>query len=427
MEKKRLFILSIDSLVDDDLPYAQTLPALGHMMREGAMVRHVLATYPTLTYSVHTSIITGVSPKVHGVYHNEIPVVGSRLNDWFWYRKDMKADTLLDAARKNGFTTGAVFWAALAGDGADWVIPELRIPTDKEAQRAVFAAGTTPELMDTVYEKRCSILDGNRQSNFDQFSCACIEDVIRLYKPEVMVCHLQLVDHWRHAAGVRGDAVQNAVRECDGYLARMLDALRDAGIYEDTNIFVVSDHGHLMVRRQIALNTYFVEKGLITLNQQGDITQWKAFCHGASLSAQVHLAQPDNPALVAQVEEILRDMAKDSRFGIEQIFTAEDASRLFGLEGPFSFVLEGADGVYFKTDWEGSLVHTCDPNNLGGAHGHLPWKGMQPVLIACGPDIRKGSVIAHASVLDEAPTFARLLGITMPGLEGRVLEELLKD
>lgn len=427
MKGKRLFVLSIDSLVDEDMAFAATLPALGQMMRDGAHVRHVLATYPTLTYPVHASIITGVSPARHGVYHNEIPVVGRRENDWFWYRKDMHATTVLDAARAKGMSTGAVFWATLGGDGADYVIPELRVPTDEATQRAVFASGTTPLLMDTVYEKRRAILDGNRQDNFDRFSCACIEDVIRLYKPEVMFCHLQLVDHWRHAVGVQGEEVRSAVRACDGYLSRMIAALKDAGVYEYTNLFVVSDHGHLPVRRHVALNAHFVDEGLITLNDDGEIVDWQAYCHGASLSAQVHLAEPGSPKLLARVESVLRAMATDPRFGIEWVFTAEEARRSFGLAGPFSFVLEATGGTYFKTDWNGPVERVLTPDQQGGSHGHLPTKGMQPVLIACGPDIRRGACIERASVLDEAPTFAELLGLSMPGLEGRVLHKLLND
>ena len=55
----------------------------------------------------------------------------------------------------------------------------------------------------------------------------------------------------------------------------------------------------------------------------------------------------------------------------------------------------------------------------------MPEKGPQPPLIAMGPSFRKNTVIPHASILDEAPTIARVLGFSLPEAEGRALEELL--
>ena len=103
---------------------------------------------------------------------------------------------------------------------------------------------------------------------------------------------------------------------------------------------------------------------MITLNDDGEIVDWQAYCHGASLSAQVHLAEPGSPKLLARVESVLRAMATDPRFGIEWVFTAEEARRSFGLAGPLSFVLEATGGTYFKTSHPISrAAHTvtCPP------------------------------------------------------------------
>ena len=77
-----------------------------------------------------------------------------------------------------------------------------------------------------------------------------------------------------------------------------------------------------------------------------------------------------------------------------------------------------------------SLGATNDPElayRYGKAtHGHLPHKGPTPTLVAFGPDMKEGAVLANAELVDEAPTFAHCLGIEMKNTDGRVLTELFK-
>lgn len=61
------------------------------------------------------------------------------------------------------------------------------------------------------------------------------------------------------------------------------------------------------------------------------------------------------------------------------------------------------------------------------SHGHLPHKGPQPVFLVAGPDIRPGVVLPRQRIIDEAPTFARILGFPLPQAQGRCMEGLLKD
>ena len=58
-------------------------------------------------------------------------------------------------------------------------------------------------------------------------------------------------------------------------------------------------------------------------------------------------------------------------------------------------------------------------------HGYMPdHPRMYPALVLSGYGIRKGERIGSVRNHDVAPTIARLLGIQMPGVEGRVLNEV---
>ena len=47
-------------------------------------------------------------------------------------------------------------------------------------------------------------------------------------------------------------------------------------------------------------------------------------------------------------------------------------------------------------------------------------------MVLAGPAFKSGVTVERESILDEAPTFAAALGITLPQAEGRPIAEVLK-
>lgn len=60
-------------------------------------------------------------------------------------------------------------------------------------------------------------------------------------------------------------------------------------------------------------------------------------------------------------------------------------------------------------------------------HGYIPTNGPQPVFLAKGPDIRPDVMLPRHMIVDEGPTFAKLLGVELIGAQGTAMDELLKD
>ena len=59
-------------------------------------------------------------------------------------------------------------------------------------------------------------------------------------------------------------------------------------------------------------------------------------------------------------------------------------------------------------------------------HGYYPDLGPQPVFFGFGPDIRSGVILERRETVDEAPTYAKILGVEMPGVDGHAIDEILK-
>jgi Uncharacterized proteins of the AP superfamily len=213
------------------------------------------------------------------------------------------------------------------------------------------------------------------------------------------------------------------------WIEQLIKTADDIGILPDTDFFIVSDHGHLNIRRSIALNVKLAEAGLIDVAEDGSVRDWRAFCKSGGLSALVYLKDPDNKEDWKKTKEVLEALRDEEVYGISQVFTREEIREKEHLDGPFSFVVETDDYTSFSNDWQRPLVKVLDNKNYRfgrSTHGHLPDKGPQPTMFAFGPHIKPGAVLERANLVDEPVTIAKVLGIEMTGTDGRCLSELLK-
>ena len=237
--------------------------------------------------------------------------------------------------------------------------------------------------------------------------------------------HPANIDAYRHKSGVFSPLVTHGLHEIDLWLGEILKALDDAGIRDATDLFIVSDHGQMNICRTVALNALLKERGLLTVNAEGKIIDYTAIACSAGMSAQIYVREP---ADTFKVYSILQQMAEEGLYGFERVYTAKEARMEEGLYGDFSFVLETDGYTSFSNDYNRPLVRAADNSDykFGRAtHGYHPDKGPQPTLLACGPHIRSGVILERRSILDEAPTYARILGINLPNADGLPIDDIL--
>jgi predicted AlkP superfamily pyrophosphatase or phosphodiesterase len=64
---------------------------------------------------------------------------------------------------------------------------------------------------------------------------------------------------------------------------------------------------------------------------------------------------------------------------------------------------------------------------VSGSHGYLrDMPDMRAVFVASGYGIRQGATVPQVRNVDIAPTIARLLGLEMKNVSGRVLTDVLR-
>lgn len=156
---QHVVMISVDGLMPDYYQKADALglriPHLRRLMRDGAWAR-VRGVLPTVTYPSHTTLITGVTPRVHGIGSNTYFDPEERSNGaWMWYAAEVRVPTLVSAARAKGLSTGSVSWPVSVGRFADWNVPEFfRGSSTHPSDLRLVEAMSTPGLVDAAVAER---------------------------------------------------------------------------------------------------------------------------------------------------------------------------------------------------------------------------------------------------------------------------------
>lgn len=434
--KKKLFVLSMDAMVREDIAYLETKPNFKKIMEKRAEVDQVLTVYPASTYPAHTTLMTGCYPGKHGVFANfQLKPFQDGIPHWPTNSSWIYAEDLFAAAKRAGCTTASVFWPITANNpNVDYVINEYFFYYPDESNRVdeVFAAqGANEAARRAIRENMHLFPKVNGGSNplaerFDGFLMGCTCSLIRNEQPDVLLVHNCILDTFRHKCGVFGELVAMGLDRTDEWLGDVIAAMEDAGVYEDTNFIILSDHGQMDISRQIHLNMLFREVGLLEVAPDGRIYNWRAYSQANGFSTTVYLADNTNKKLYDLVFAYLQQLQACGTYGIRKVYTKEELLTQYGQAGPYSFMVESEDGYGFSDSW--TAAHPVVPLANGGVrgdHGHTPERGPQPIFMAHGPAFREGARLSHARLVDIAPTLAAALGQTLADADGRVMNELL--
>lgn len=427
MEKRKLIVISIDSMITEDMEVFKDMPNMGYLLKNSSVIKRNTTTYPSYTHSIHTSIMTGCYPGTHGVIGNEHFDPGNMEPEWFEKYTDVSVPTLLQEARRHGYTTAEVFWPLTLGDNAQWNIHRAGIHVIPDNQQQVIRERSTPGFFDEVYPyiKDTFSLPHNIAS--DQLCFNTAEYLINAHQPDIMYIHLVVIDHVRHQNGVFSAEIKRSYEFLDKGFGQILDALRKNGLEDQTIINVTSDHGHLDIKKVISVNRLFRDNGLITVDENGRLTDWKAYLHTCSLSGHVYIKDHD-PEVTAQVKKLLlnnRDMLE-----LEHLYTREEVMELYHLDGDFTFVMESYGNASYSSNYNVELITPTSGGTYRtskATHGHAPYKGVQPAFFLRNPFTDKKVILPEGRIVDQAPTLAKLMGFTMTVCDGKPIPELLEE
>ncbi|MDP4089548.1 MAG: ectonucleotide pyrophosphatase/phosphodiesterase [Bacillota bacterium] len=428
-----LVVVSFDALSTLDFDTINSLPNFHEYIKQCSFCKKVYSVYPSLTYPAHATIVTGRYPKKHGIINNTLLQPKRRVPDWFWYRKYIKGSTLYDKAIDAGLKTAALLWPVTGRSRIHYNMPEIFPNRPWHNQVMVSLLSGSPVYQALLNQKFGSFRKGLQQPELDNFVHQCALYTIKNYTPNLLFIHYVDLDSQRHKHGFHSLEAKSALIRHDTRLGELIKTLKDTGIYDNTALVLLGDHSSLDENKVINLNIILKERGLITLNSKGRITSWRAISKGCDGSAYIYLHKNNDQEALKTVEQILFELKASKSCGIEEVYSGSEAGKL-GSDPDCSFMLEASKGFYFSDDLYGELVKEIKPGEIGridhctaATHGYSPFKSdYTTMFFASGKGVKPGVEVNNMNLVDEGPTLAKLMGLQLEDVDGRILEEILE-
>lgn len=209
---KRVLMIALDGIRVDGFQQAHT-PNLDALMAEGALSLNTRVVMPSITLPNWTSIFTGSGPELHGVGDNKWTLDNSTLqavetDQDGYYPSVFK---LLKDNVKNVKTAFYWNWKPLINSINKKYLDETNyLPNDGYVEN---------------YDRAFEFMKVNKD------------------KPTVVFLYDVHTDHMGHRHNWMSPEYIKAIEEVDVEIGKLLERMKQEGIYEDTHIFFLSDHG----------------------------------------------------------------------------------------------------------------------------------------------------------------------------------------
>jgi len=446
---KHVVLIAWDGMRPDFIT-KKTTPVLYELASRGAFFANHHSVYVTSTEVNGTAIATGCYPNHNGIlanreYRPDIhlthpigteDMASMRIGDALSDGRYIRTPTVAETVRAAGFPT------IIAGTKPVAAIHDRKFERDDAlAQKSIVlyagavlpeqALGTIQSALGKFPEPPAKPLVPNVAQN--EWTTRALTEV--LWKdgvPKFSLLWLSDPDYTQHQAGPGSDAALEAIRADDKNLGKVLAALKAKGVRDETDVFIVSDHGFSTVDRTIDLTVLLRKAGFNVVR----------FFRRTPQSGEILLVNLGGSAtfyVIGHDPELIRRLVDFLQAGdfAGPIFTRDAMPGTFSLHDA-RLDTDDAPDILFSYRWTDAKNHFGTPGSFVsesvqgygpgfGTHASLSPFDFHNTLVAAGPDIRRGfrDELPSANV-DVAPTIIHLLGIPqLQPMDGRVLNEAL--
>jgi predicted AlkP superfamily pyrophosphatase or phosphodiesterase len=408
---------------DESLP----LPNLRRLARAGSTAEAMTVSNPSITWINHTTLVTGVTPRRHGVLYNGLltrqgPNQPPKIEPWVDKHRMLFAPTVYDLAYRAGLTTAEVDWVVVTRPGTiTWSFPEIPSLEGRVEQEMIGAGLLRPEQIGWFHGRNRKNMAWQDET-WTQAACFIFEK----HRPNLLLYHLLNTDSIQHQYGPGSAAGYTSLAYADRQVGDLLRVVERSPIRDKTTVIVTSDHGFKRVAKVIYPNVLLRQAGLLTVKGSA-ISRCDAVVVAQAGMAMVYVT---NTARKAELLPVLKKQLAAVE-GVACVVDGHDGPTL-GMptpaenQGMGDLVLFAKPSYAFKGD-AGPETLVAPSQNYQGTHGYpTSDPELDGIFIAQGRRIQQGVSLQRIANLDVAPTVAQLLGLKIPHAEGRVLNEILK-
>ena len=207
-EAKHVIVIGVDAMSPNGIINATT-PTLDEMMKSGAYTLNARGVLPTSSSTNWASMVSGAGPEQHGVTSND------------WERDDFNIPAVLT--------------------GLEDIFPTIFGVSREQRPELEMGAIYTWTGFGRLIERTALSYDSNGSNDDDTLEK--VKKYIHEKKPGFLFIHFDDVDHVGHEQGHKTQYFYDAVSVVDKQIGVVVQATKDAGIFEETVFIVSADHG----------------------------------------------------------------------------------------------------------------------------------------------------------------------------------------
>lgn len=371
-----LLLISIDGYRYDYLRRGLS-PTLAALAKHGVRANGMQPSFPSLTFPNHYTLVTGLRPDHHGIVHNTMddPALGhftmkdrAAVSDGRWWAE---ATPLWETADRAGLKTATMFWPGSEAD-IHGMHPDHWRPYDGRV--------TADQRVDQVLTWL---------------------DLPAAQRPSFLTLYFDAVDHAGHDHGPDSPQVNQALRDTDEALGRLVAGLRQRGLLDRINLIVLADHG----MAEVPVGHTVVLDDLLPLDRVDRVTSGVLAGFNPRPGHEAEF-----PAIEARMEQPQPHMQCWDK-------TRVPARLDYGHNPRVPQLLCLADVGWTIATRHFLARHPSD--HMRGEHGYdNADPRMQALFVAHGPAFERGMRHAVFPNVDVYPLMAHLLGITPAANDG---------
>lgn len=379
-QRHPLIVISVDGLdhryLRDADKLALKIPNIRKLMKEGEWAQGVLGVVPTVTWPSHTTLITGVPPRVHGILSNRRP--RSESGDYYWMADMLKTKTLWHATRTQGLKSAAITWPVTVNADIDYNLPEFFRGREGGGMDLISIwEKATPGLVEAIEKADPSF---RQQWMDDRTRKIATVYLLKEKRPDLLLLHFVDLDSTAHKYGPYTKQANDCLELTDTFIGEILAAAPKNAV-----VALVSDHGFERVDRELSVPILDME-----LDLKGKVQSYGGLLFAGSEEAATKIAKSGYAGRLVPRDELMKLAPEMNR---KDIYAAFEPKR-----NEAWMPAAGAKGI------------NNPPHELGN-HGF--WPGLpdyRSVFVLWGPGIpsKKTPEIRMESV---ATRFAKILGV----------------
>jgi len=422
----------------------QYCPNLYALATNGVFFKNHHCAYVSSTEVNGTALATGVHPGRSRVianteYRPEISVTGSfategldaiRRGDLLTGGHYLGAETLAEILQDNGIST------VIAGSKPVVMLHDRSNKKNSDAEKEsvlLFEGKTIPRsigdaLVKVNDDKAWPTNVTHPNTAQDNWTTRSLLRVLwKKVLPKYTLLWLSDPDKSQHEHGVGAPNAMAGIESSDKNLGEVIKSLKDRGVYEKTDIMVVSDHGFSTIAKGPDVVDILKKAKFSAFKKNDNPEPGDVMVVGLGGTVMFYVVEHQEPV----IRRLISFLQQSDFAGV--LFSKID------IEGTFPLETVRYGGTNAGPDVMMSMRWTADKNDHGfpgmfysmdgtkgkGSHASLSRFDMHNTLVASGPDFKHSWINETASGnIDVTPTVLWLLGVRPPNpLDGRVLQE----